>query len=85
MKIHVHIERLVLEGVAVDRPRALRAALEEELTGRLIEGGLSPGLRRGGAVPSVRADAIELGPGSHPQRLGCQIAGAIYRGIGARK
>jgi hypothetical protein len=85
MKIHLHIERLVLDGVAVDHPRVLRAALEQELTGRLTEGGLSPELRRSGAVPSMGAGAIELGRSSNPAKLGTQIAGAVYRGIGARK
>jgi hypothetical protein len=85
MKIHLHIERLVLEGVAVDQPRILGKALERELTTRLREGGLSPDLRSGGAVPHVRGGAIKLGQGSHPAGLGTQIAGAVYRGIGARK
>jgi hypothetical protein len=85
MTIHLHIERLVLDGVAVDQLRVLRRALEQELTGSLMEGGLSPELRPGGAVPSVRGGSIELGQGSNSARLGTQIAGAIYRGIGARK
>lgn len=85
MKIHLHIERLVLDGVPVDEPRVLRGALERELTCRLMEGGLSPDLRSGGAVPSVRGGAIELGQGSNSARLGTQIAGAVYPGIGARK
>ena len=85
MKIHLHIERLVLDRVAVDQPRILRRALERGLTSRLMEGGLSPDLRSGGAVPSVRGGAIELGQGSPSARLGSQIAAAVYRGIGARK
>jgi hypothetical protein len=85
MNIHLHIERLVLDGVSVDQPRVLRAALEQELAGRLMQGGLSRELRSGGALPSVGGGAIELGQGSHPARLGAQIAGAVYRGIGGRK
>ena len=85
MKIHLHIERVALDGVAVDQPRILRRALQQELASRLMQGGLSPDLRSGGAVPRVRAGAIELGQGSNPARLGTQIAGAVYRGIGARK
>jgi hypothetical protein len=85
MKIHLHIERLVLDGVAVDQPRILHAALQQELTRRLREGGLSPEFHRGGAVPRVRSGDIELGQSSHPSRLGSQIAGAVYCGIGARK
>ena len=85
MKIHLHIDRLVLDGVAVDQHRILRRALEQELASRLMQGGLSLDLRSGGAVPSMRGSAIELGQGSNPTRLGAQIAGAVYRGIGARK
>jgi hypothetical protein len=85
MNIHLHIERVVLDGVPVDQPRSLRKALERELTSRLTEGGLSPDLRSGGAMPHVRGGAIELGQGSPSARLGTQIAGAVYRGIGARK
>jgi len=85
MNINVHIERVVLDGVPVDQPRILRRALERELTSRLMEGGLLPELRSGGAVPHVRGGAIELSQRSHPARLGSQIAGAVYRGIGARK
>jgi len=85
MKIHLHIERVVLDGVPVDQHRILRRALEQELTSRLMEGGLLPELSSGGAVPHVRGGAIEFTPRSHPARLGSQIAGAVYRGIGARK
>jgi hypothetical protein len=85
MRIHLHIERLVLDGVAVERPSILRKALEQELSSRLMEGGLSPELRSGGAVPHVGGGAIELSHGSHPAQLGRQIAGAVYRGIGARE
>ena len=85
MKIKLHIERLVIDGVAVDQPRLLRKALEQELTGRLKEGGLSPELSAGVAAPHIRGGEIERAQGSHPASLGTQIAGAVYRGIGGRK
>ncbi len=85
MKIHLHIERVVLDGVPVDQPRTLRKALAQELTSRLMEGGLLPELRSGGAVPHVGGGAIELSQRFHPARLGSQIAGAVYHGIGAKK
>lgn len=87
MKINLHIERLVLEGVQADQPRLLRQALEQELTGRLREGGLAQELSRGGAVPHVDGGSIGLDQGtrSHPAKLGTQIAGAVYRGIGGAK
>jgi len=85
MRIHLHIERVVLEGVQVDQPRILRKTLEQGLTEHLQEGGLSPELRPGIAMPQVRGGAIALGRGSHPARLGTQIAVAVYHGIGGRK
>jgi hypothetical protein len=85
MKIYLHIERLVLDGVAVEQPRVLRRALEKELSRRLMDGGLSPEFRTGGAVARVHGGSIELGKGSNPAKLGTQIAGAVYRGIGASK
>jgi hypothetical protein len=85
MKIHLHIQRLVLDGIPADQPRLLRQAFERELTSRLLEGGLSPEFRSGGAVPKVDGGAISLGHDCRPARLGTQIAGAVYRGIGAGK
>ena len=84
MKINVHIERLILDGVAADR-RLLRQALTQELTRQLIAGGLSPELRRGGAVPRVHGGEIEIGRQHSKTKLGSQIAGAVYRGIGDRR
>ena len=55
MSIHLHIDRLVLEGLPLsptDGP-LLQAALESELT-RLMGDGLSPELAEGAAVPRNR-------------------------------
>lgn len=85
MKIDVYIERVILDGVAVDRPRLLRAALEKELTRRLRQGGLSAEFGRGCAVPHVAGGGIGFGENHPSAQLGTQIANAVYRGIGARK
>jgi hypothetical protein len=82
MKITVHIERVVLDGVPVEQPRLLRSALERELKERLREGGLSPELRQDVAVPYVGGGAISIARKQPAARLGSQIAGAVYRGIG---
>ena len=82
MKITVHIERLVLDGLPVEHPRVLRRALERELTERLREGGLSPELRQGATVTYVGGGAISVAREQPSARLGNQIAGAVYRGIG---
>lgn len=82
--IQVHIERLILEGIPLEpaqRP-LLQAAVEAELARLLAEGGLAAGFLSGGAVPAVRAGAIELGSTQGPVQLGQQIARAVYGGIG---
>lgn len=82
--IHVFIERLILDGLPVDRIQAphVQAAVEVELTRLLVENGLGTSLQAGGAVPSVRTDAIQLTAGSKPAQMGSQIAQSIYSGIG---
>jgi hypothetical protein len=84
MNIQVHIERLILDGVAVapgERSR-LQAAVEGELARRLAEGGLAPALLGGGAVPAVQAGNIQLAGEPDTVGLGQQIARAAYGGIG---
>jgi hypothetical protein len=84
MSLHLHIGRLVLDGLplhAVDRA-ALQAAVETELARLLSEGGLAPGLTEGGAVPALRGGSLQEGGGDSAAGLGTQIAQAVYGGIG---
>lgn len=83
MNIRLHIERLVLDGVALaphERPH-LQAAVEAELARLLAEGGVAGDLRQGGALASVRAGEFQLAQENHPDHLGRQIAQAVYGGI----
>ena len=84
MNVNVNIERLVLEGFAL-RPGehlVVRAAAEAELSRLLAEGGVSPELLSGGAVPRLNAPDISLKGGESPRQVGRQIARALYGGIG---
>lgn len=83
MTITLHIERLVLEGIALDRAQSaqLRAAVEAELTRLLTSDGLSGALAQGGAVPDVPAAPIQLAADGDPGALGQQIARSVYSGI----
>jgi hypothetical protein len=84
MKIHLHIERLVLEGVPVsasERP-LLQTAMETELTQLLLHGGLSDELRSGAALSQVRAGVVRVGNEGSPKKLGADIARAVHQGLG---
>lgn len=82
--IHLHIERLILDGLPIERAQGphVQAAVEAELTRLLTENGLAANLQAGGAMPSVRANAIQLSSNSNAAQLGQQIAQSVYGGIG---
>ena len=84
MNIHLHIERLILDGLPVE-PRdgaRVRVAVEAELTRLLTDGGLGEAYTSGGAIACLRTDTIQASD-ARPQPLGAQIARAVYGGIGA--
>ena len=86
MKISVHVERLVLEGLPVsvsERP-LLQAAIEAELTRLLRNGGLADEFRAGSALTQVPAGAVRVGTESSPTELGTDIAHAVHRGLSHR-
>jgi hypothetical protein len=91
MKIHVHIERLILDGLPLGPGGGVRvqAAVEAELARLLAqgggaEGGVAEAWPTGGAVPGVPATAIQLEAGARPAEIGGQIARSVYGGIGGR-
>jgi hypothetical protein len=84
MNIRVHIERLVLDGLPISHGQGtfVKVAVEAELMRLLAAGGLSPDFQSGGAVPSVKAESMQLSGDSRPADLGQQIGRAVYGGIG---
>jgi hypothetical protein len=82
MRVRLHIERLVLEGLDVPAASStgLRRALEAELTRLITAGGLAPWTARGAALAALPAPAI--GAAGPPRHLGAAIAGAVYTGLG---
>ena len=84
MNIHVHIERLILDGIPLEPGQAaqLQAAVEAELGRLLAENSLPPGLLAGGAFGALRAAPIQLAPQSQPASQGAQIAQAAYGSLG---
>lgn len=84
MRINVHIERLVLDGLPVTTLQGpqVRRAVEGELARLLASSGLSESLRRGAALPRVMAGSLSVTRESHPTGLGKGIARAVHEGIG---
>jgi hypothetical protein len=86
MKIRVHIERLVLDGLPIaarDGP-VVRAVVERELVRLLTTSGLGEEWSSGGAVASTRAPRITVQNDCRPGELGSQIARSVHGGIGRR-
>lgn len=85
MSIHLHIERLVLDGIDTGgRPQLLQAAVEAELA-RLLgpdAGALGGALRQGYALPRLSLPDIGLRGGEPAASLGTRIAAAVASGLG---
>lgn len=83
MKIQLHIDRLVLEGVILshDQQRLLQTAVINELTRLLSNGRLTPQLAKGITLDRLPANSIQL-IDNHPEQLGRQIAQSVYGSIG---
>ncbi len=84
MNINIHIERLILDGLPVTHSQRplVQAAVEAELVRLLMADGLAPRLQAGGVMPYVPGGGIQVTGDGDPQRLGQQIAQAVYGGIG---
>jgi len=83
VKVELHIERLVLEGVGPADRLAVGAALEREL-GRLIsERGLPPRLAVTRELPAVDGGRLGSAP-ANAAGTGRAIARSVYRGMGSR-
>ncbi|HWW61531.1 MAG TPA: hypothetical protein VN181_09200 [Thermoanaerobaculia bacterium] len=84
MTVRLHIDRLVLDGIALaHRDRAIFvAAIEAELGQLVAARGIAPALTNGVALPSVAAPDVTLAPGAKPSQMGTAVAASIYRGVG---
>jgi len=87
MKLNLHIDRLVLEGLPVSRHDSARiqAAVQRELTLLLRESGLAHEYRTSGATPMLDAGRIRIERTSQPAGIGRQIARGVYDGIGRKQ
>jgi hypothetical protein len=85
MKISLHIERLVLDGLAMNGHDSARlgAAVEAELA-RLLRLQGRPPAPRAAAVAALQAQPIRMSAQTAPRKLGAQIAQSVYGSIGGK-
>jgi len=83
MRINFHIDRLVLEGIALTpkETRHLEKALCARLGTLLHSGSLPPPVRAGGAYSQLRASDIRLPAEGGTAGIGAQIAQSVYGGL----
>ncbi len=79
MKVNLHIERVVLEGVDVSRSDRdlIRVSVASALGQMLGDGGLVDGYSRS----RVMAGDVQLSAGK-PVEFGRRIAWSVYKGVG---
>jgi len=83
--LHLHIETLVLDGFPAADGRAIRAAIESELTRLFAAGGVPDGLGQARSIGRLDGGSFSLPQESGVQgsapRIGGEVAAAIYRGV----
>jgi len=79
MNIHLHIERLVLEGLKVDSAdaRILSQSLGTKLTELLETGGHPETWQIGSALSRVRGGEFRMATGIGPRQLSSEIARVV--------
>lgn len=83
MRIELKIDRLILDGLPVDRSQSslVKAAVEEELSRLLTRSGLTGKMGTDATLPYLRGKEIAVQRGDEPQGVGGRIARAVYGGI----
>ncbi len=75
--IELHIETLVLDGIAASR-HGVAEATQRELTRLLTAQGLPAAFAPGGAPPVLRGAPVTLAAQPSVQSIGTAVAGAVY-------
>ncbi len=80
MKVELHIDELILEGVPGYQREQIAAAIQQALSVLVAEHGLPPAWQQG---INLAALTQQIHPGSRPEAIGQQVARAILGGMGA--
>jgi hypothetical protein len=83
MKINLHIERLVLEGLPLSRAQGplVQRAIEVELARLFGSGVIASGLASGGSIPRAVGGPLQFAKEASPRQLGTQIAQSVHQGL----
>jgi hypothetical protein len=86
MNIVLHIDRIVMDGLALSRAQlpAVRAAMEGELV-RLFGTATPEQLGGSRSVERLSAPAFSYGPEQRPAQIGRQVARSVHRSLGSRR
>jgi hypothetical protein len=79
--LHLHIDRIVVEGLPEAGHRQFRSALETQLRD-LAESGIADRFSANARKRIQSLDAGKLRPGATPAQAAAQVAKAIRQGIG---
>ncbi len=79
--VELSIEKLVLEGFAIENGERIRASVERELTCLSVEQGVSERLAKNVNIARLKAREIGIEPSANAALVGKQIARAIYGAI----
>jgi hypothetical protein len=84
--IELRIDELVLHGFAPHDRARIGRAVEVELARLLAEAAapgraLPPSLAANGAVLAAEGGVVHVAPAATPERVGGQVAGAVYRAL----
>ena len=84
MNINLHIERLVLDDLVLERHQTLlvKASVEAELSRLLTAADGAKGLTSGRRMASAAAPAIHVTRDGNPTHLGQQIGRAVHQALG---
>lgn len=80
-KVELYIEELVLEGFKPGDEQRIGEAVEKELTRLLEMRGVPGSFRSDREMESINVGSFEVAPGARAERVGTQVAGAVYGGL----
>ncbi|QSJ19372.1 hypothetical protein JYQ62_12000 [Nostoc sp. UHCC 0702] len=80
--IELEIAELILHGFAPGDRDRISEALQQELTRLLTVQGIPAPVSENCHLPSLNLGCLHLHPGINPEKIGIQLAQAIYGGLG---